>query len=98
MAGKVYKVNGKEVELFTIGELADRLDRQRQTIRKWERDGRIPKATFRSKSGQRLYTQAQIDAVVRVVDKYGIRQGVAMPPEFVEEVFAAFKDATELTN
>lgn len=96
MAGKVYVVDGKELELFTIGELCDRLDRERQTIRKWERDGIIPPAQYRSKSGRRLYTKQQIDAIVSVVEKYNIKQGITIPEDFRENVYKAFKDASIL--
>lgn len=92
---KIYTINGKDVELYTIGELADRLDRQRQTLRKWERDGIIPQALFRSKTNRRLYTKAQCDAIVSVVEKYDLKQGQAIPPEFREEVFKAFKEASK---
>lgn len=93
--GKTYIINGKEVELFTIGELADRLDRQRQTIRKWEREGIIPAATFRSKAGRRLYTSEQINAIIKVVEKYDLKQGMAIPPEFKREVKEEFDKATK---
>lgn len=92
---KIYIINNKEVELYTIGELAVQLDRQRQTIRKWERDGIIPAATFRSKSGRRLYTKKQIDAIVRTVNKFGLKQGMAISQEFKEAVREEFEKASD---
>lgn len=91
---KTYMIRGEETVLYTIGELADQLDRQRQTIRKWEREGIIPAATFRSKSGRRLYTQAQVDAIVNTVDKFDLKQGMAIPAEFKREVHENFARVT----
>lgn len=93
---KTYIINGVETELFTIGELADQLDRQRQTIRKWEREGIIPAATFRSKSGRRLYTRKQINAIVDTVNAFELKQGMAIPQEFKDKVKEAFAKASEM--
>ena len=92
---KTYMIGGEETELFTIGELADQLDRQRQTVRKWEREGIIPAASFRSKAGRRLYTREQVTAIVSAVDKWELKQGMAIPKEFVEEVHENFRNATK---
>lgn len=94
MKAKIYQVNGKEVEFYPIGALVYELGRQRQTIRKWEKEGVIPPAHFRSPSGRRLYTRGQIKAIVKAVEKYNIRQGSPIPKEFIEEVHKAFKKAT----
>jgi MerR family regulatory protein len=91
---KTYVINGRETELFTIGELAEQLDRQRQTIRKWEREGIIPAATFRSKAGRRLYTRPQITAIVDTVNNFELKQGMAIPNEFKVAVKEAFDKAT----
>lgn len=87
-------INNKEIDLYTIGELAEQLDRQRQTIRKWEKDGIIPPATYRSKSGRRLYTEKQIKAIVDMVNAFELKQGMAIPKEFKEKVREAFAKAT----
>lgn len=91
---KVYMIGGMERTMYTSGDLADALDRQRQTIRKWESLGVIPKTPFRSKSNRRLYTQEQIKAIVSCVEKYDLKQGVKPPDEFVTEVHEKFKEAT----
>ena len=94
MSGKVYVIEGKELEMFTIGELAQRLDRQRQTLRKWENNGIIPQAIYRSGANRRLYTQNQIEAIVQCVLKHEIKQGQPISEEFKEEVKEAFDQAT----
>jgi hypothetical protein len=96
MSGKEYVINGVELEMFTIGELAKRLDRQRQTLRKWEKQGIIPQAIYRSGADRRLYTKNQIEAIVNCVMKYEIKQGQPIPLEFKEEVKEAFEEASKM--
>ena len=92
---RVYTINNVELEMFTIGELAQRLDRQRQTLRKWEKQGLIPQAIYRSKAGRRLYTKNQIEAIVDCVVKFKIKQGQPIPKEFKDEVYQAFELASK---
>lgn len=94
MNPKTYKVNGKKLDLYTVGELANRVDRKPQTIRGWERRGVIPPARYKAKTGMRLYTEKQIEAIVNKVEKFDLTQGKKIPDEFKEEVFAAFKEAS----
>jgi hypothetical protein len=63
---RIYTVGGKDVEFFTLGQLATALGRSPVTLRKWERDGTLPKATFvapnpkqDARAKRRLYTRAQ---------------------------------------
>ncbi len=93
--GKIYTIGGKDIELHTIGELANKLERQGQTIRKWERLGIIPAATYRAQSGRRLYSTDQIKAIKKMVDEYDLKQGLPIPDGFKEAVFKAFEEATE---
>lgn len=95
MTGKEYTINGVDIEMFPIGELSRQLDRQRQTIRKWEKAGIIPQAVYRSGADRRLYTRRQIEAIVKVVREYDIKQGYRIPAEFREDVREAFEKATQ---
>lgn len=70
-------LKGVETNFYTIGELARVLNRKSVTIRKWEADGIIPKATFIAPSGdsrgkRRLYTEAQILGLVEIAREEGI--------------------------
>lgn len=71
---KTMMVNGKEVEFFTVGVLARALQREVVTIRKWERQGYLPKARFRSAGAKqnRLYTRPQILGIVQIAKEEGI--------------------------
>jgi hypothetical protein len=72
-----YVTNGVEREFFTIGHLAAALGRRPVTIRLWEREGIIPKATYQinsdSKNGRRrLYTRQQVEGLVKLAVEEGI--------------------------
>lgn len=75
---KVRLPNGEEVEVFYIGYLANALGRSSGTIRKWEISGVIPDSCFRDSNGRRMYTQEQIDVIVRCAEKAKISQGLSI--------------------
>lgn len=70
--------NGQVIELFYIGTLANSLGRTTNTIRKWEIAGVIPDPCFQDANGRRLYSQEQIDAIVRCAEKAKIKQGLSI--------------------
>ena len=60
-----YCRDGQSIELFTIGHLADALERSPETIRRWERAGILPRPRYRRRSTshrgeRRLYSAGQI--------------------------------------
>ncbi len=66
-------LGGKETEVFTIGALAQALEKTIVTIRLWERKGYIPRAPYRLRSktlkgqktgGNRVYTRTLIESAV----------------------------------
>jgi hypothetical protein len=74
-----YVVAGVETEFYTLGNLAQALGRQSVTIRKWEREGIIPKSTYQSpgrdddpRGRRRLYTREQIEGIVRIAHEEGV--------------------------
>lgn len=70
--------NGVVVTLYSINTLAEELGRTSQTIRKWEVAGILPKAIFKDRNGRRMYSQEQIDTIVRVAEECNIRQGYSV--------------------
>lgn len=80
--GKVYRISGEDVEMFTVGELARALGRKPGTIRMWESRGWIPRAKFRTPApqgpqlpnaptkGRRLYSRSQVEFLVEAVAKF----------------------------
>jgi hypothetical protein len=77
MRGKHYLLNGRPVEAFTIGELADLLERSPHTIRRWEREGVLPKCLYRLQSRdargrRRMYTEDQLWRITNAAAKAGL--------------------------
>jgi len=76
--------NGKDVELFTVGALAQALGRPFVSIRVWNENGYLPRAPYRlptkknkhgeEHKGRRLYSRAMIEAAVAIFDKAGLLQ------------------------
>ena len=74
-------LGGKETEVFTIGALAQALEKTIVTIRLWERKGYIPRAPYRLRSktlkgqktgGNRVYTRALIESTIEEFSKRGL--------------------------
>ena len=53
-------------KVYTIKDLALRLDRSVLTIKRWEQQGLLPKARKDSR-GWRVYTEAEVQAILRKV-------------------------------
>ena len=97
---RIYHLGGVDVELYTVGQLADALDREAVTIRKWERDGILPKAMFNSPSTdprgrRRLYSRAQVEGIVKIAKQEGIYSRNSRKPirstAFTAKVIDLFK-------
>jgi hypothetical protein len=96
---KVYVVAGREVEFFTVGMLARALHREAVTIRKWEREGIIPKATYRGQSvdprgKRRLYTRDQVEGMLKIAWAEGLMSGRKVQirrTQFTKRVVDLFK-------
>ncbi|MDX3260724.1 MerR family transcriptional regulator [Streptomyces sp. MI02-2A] len=100
-----YVVAGSETEFFTVGQLAQALGRQPVTIRKWEREGVIPRSTFQSpgrdgdvRGRRRLYTRAQVEGMVRIAAEEGVLVSHQKPikgTQFTPRVIDLFKALAE---
>jgi len=74
--------NGKEVEMFTVGALANALGRPFITVRSWNEKGYLPKPPYRlptkknkngeDHKGRRLYSRAMIEAAVALFAQFGV--------------------------
>ena len=81
---KVYVINGKDVQLFTIGQLALALNKRTATVRNWEYKGWIPKPSYRTpkpkgqqipekvSKGRRLYTLEQVEFLTEAIERFKI--------------------------
>jgi DNA-binding transcriptional MerR regulator len=100
--------NGVETEFFTIRHVALALDRSTRTIRTWERREVIPPATFRAsppikgsvvkQTGDRLWTRAQVEAMVRVAREERVLDGLPPGPQFTAKLVQAFLALQQQTN
>lgn len=101
MEGKPFEIGGKSVELFTISQLAEVLNRRPVTIRTWEQKGIIPRATFVKpginkdpRGRRRLYSRQQVEALVAIADEEGLLVDVhkqISKTQFQAKALSAFK-------
>lgn len=82
--GKEYIINGERLMMYTIGEVCKALGKNTVTLRMWEKEGWIPKPSYRTpppksqqlpgkaSRGRRLYTQQQLDTLLDAVEGYNI--------------------------
>ena len=74
--------NGKDIEMFTIGSLANALGRPLITVRAWIKEGYLPASPYRLPTkknvngedhlGRRLYSRPMIETAVELFDKAGL--------------------------
>lgn len=98
---RIYPTPEGPTEFFTLGQLARALGRQSVTIRKWEREGIIPKAQYQvpgrnndPRGRRRLYTRKQVEGIVRIAEEEGLFANTRKPFEetrFRERVLDLFK-------
>lgn len=77
----VKNVRGHEVEMFTIGALAQAIGKSEVSVRLWQRRGYIPNTPFRlptrevngtKRLGRRLFTRSMIEAAIQSFGKRGL--------------------------
>ena len=101
-------LGGKETEVFTIGALAQALEKSIVSVRLWERKGYIPRAPYRLRSktlkgqktgGNRVYTRALIESAVEEFAKRGLlgtaRVEWSQHDDLTDALVKRWKDITE---
>lgn len=81
-------IGGMTVELFSVSEFADRVDRNVQTITKWEQDKVIPPPTWVDDYGRRWYSEDHMDRIASAALEFRARGGRRL------EDFKSLVDAT----
>jgi hypothetical protein len=98
---RMVMLGGQTVEMFTVGDLAKAIGREAGTIRKWERDGIIPRNTYRLPSSdprgvRRLYSRKQIEGIVRITREEGLddahRRRNIKQTNFTQRVIDLFRE------
>ena len=81
---KKYIINGQEMYMFTIGEVAKAIGKRPSTLRVWEHRGWLPKAKYRTPKpikqqipektsrGRRLYTLDQVEFLMEAIQRFNI--------------------------
>lgn len=74
--------NGRDVEFFTLGDLAKALGRPIITVRTWTNKGQLPQPPYRMPSvedkngkmwiGRRLYSRPMVEVAVEVFERNGL--------------------------
>jgi len=65
---RMFKVNGSEVALYSIGAFASYINRSVQSINHWETNGLLPRTPYRvGKRGFRYYSAEMMEVVRRIV-------------------------------
>lgn len=50
-----------------VSEAAELLDIHASTLKRWERDGKIPKAKRAARTNRRIYTEEDIEEIKRIM-------------------------------
>lgn len=94
---------GEDIEFFTMGALAEALNRRPVTMRLWESKGWLPTPSYRTPSngaiaGKRLYTRDQIEGIIKIAKEEGVYPSNVSPvnTNFTKRALELFK--TELRN
>lgn len=58
----IREINGRQVKVFSTGQVAQEMGRTPQMLRNWEKEGLIPESTFPDK--HRLYTKRQKSMII----------------------------------
>jgi DNA-binding transcriptional MerR regulator len=78
----------KTMTVYSIGWLALLLGRHPMTVRKWEKDGTLPKPVFGDQIDKRYryYTPGEILGYARIAKRFECRSGRAYPPELKDSL------------
>ena len=82
-------LNGKTVDVFSTGQVAEAMGRTPQMLRNWENADMIPPSSFPDK--HRLYTKAQMRMIVSLEGIIGHNKGSWSHPKVKAKVRAISK-------
>ena len=83
------ELNGKTVEVFSTGQVADAMGRTPQMLRNWENANLIPTSSFPDK--HRLYTKQQMRMIISLEKIIGTNKGSWSHPKVKAKVRAISK-------
>jgi hypothetical protein len=102
---RTFTVGERDVEVYSVGDLARNLGRKAVSIRRWEQEGIIPLAPFYKRGigndprGQRrYYSRAHVEGIVRIAREEGILDDlrkIIATTKFTDRVHQLFKELTK---
>ena len=73
--------------VFPITQMEIETGKSNDTLRRWERNGVIPKATHRDRQGRRYYLKEEIEVLAQLIKKHELnKQGRAITAAFKKDV------------
>jgi len=57
------EIGGVTAFVYTVGEMAKKIDRSVSTVNNWERSGTMPETPFCTEGGYRLYTDGMVSVI-----------------------------------
>ena len=100
-------INGQVVEMFTIGALAQALNRPVSTLRMWMARGYLPNSPYRlppvevngtMRKNRRLYTRPMIESTITAFDRRRLLESARIEwsefPDLKQEILEAWKTLT----
>jgi len=97
--GTIMTVRGREVEFYTIGQVARAINRRSGTLRTWELNGVIPPSGYvkrgkDQRGDRRLYSRSQAEGIIRLAKECGVMDADSRRPlhDFKDKVWALFKE------
>ena len=64
-------VNGKRVQGYTVGKVADVVGHPVGRVKAWFRSGALPASPYHTDSGRSLFTLGMVTAIKTAMDRYG---------------------------
>lgn len=93
------KVGGRMRTVFSMPKMERLTNKSSATIRRWERTGIIPRATYRDAQGRRYYLMEEIESLADLIIDYGLEgTGKKPPKEFIRAVKESWRGYRERTR
>ncbi len=86
-------IGGEMVAGYTIPVVADKLGIKVFTFNNWLRAGIVPHSPYRAPRGDRLFSQAMIDAILKEIKKKGAPKLTKRDTQARADIVAAWVDA-----
>ena len=94
---RIMKLGRKKFSGYFTGDVTRRTGLSKMTLRSWERKGILPKPSYISSMGWRMYTEDQINLIAATVRDCGIFPGKRTRPEKLQQLKKIVHEGWTLT-